>query len=74
MSRIHARNYLSFFWPLLLGLVLVLSGGAAAADSVGKPTGGWRLAEESSPYLRMHQDNPVEWYPWGEEALARAKA
>ncbi|MCR4301724.1 MAG: thioredoxin domain-containing protein, partial [Sulfuricaulis sp.] len=32
------------------------------------------LAEESSPYLRMHQDNPVEWYPWGEEALARAKA
>jgi uncharacterized protein YyaL (SSP411 family) len=27
-----------------------------------------------SPYLRQHADNPVDWYPWGEEALARARA
>ncbi len=33
-----------------------------------------RLANESSPYLLQHQDNPVDWYPWGEEALNRAKA
>jgi uncharacterized protein YyaL (SSP411 family) len=33
-----------------------------------------RLATESSPYLRQHADNPVDWYPWGEEALARARA
>jgi uncharacterized protein YyaL (SSP411 family) len=33
-----------------------------------------RLASETSPYLRQHADNPVEWYPWGPEALARAKA
>ncbi|HEY3353194.1 MAG TPA: thioredoxin domain-containing protein [Polyangia bacterium] len=33
-----------------------------------------RLAREASPYLRQHQDNPVDWYPWGEEALARARA
>ena len=33
-----------------------------------------RLAEETSPYLLQHKDNPVEWYPWGEEALARARA
>ncbi|MGB0889622.1 MAG: thioredoxin domain-containing protein, partial [Solirubrobacterales bacterium] len=32
-----------------------------------------RLAEESSPYLLQHADNPVDWYPWGEEALALAK-
>jgi len=32
-----------------------------------------RLAQESSPYLKQHQDNPVDWYPWGEEALERAK-
>jgi uncharacterized protein YyaL (SSP411 family) len=32
-----------------------------------------RLGGESSPYLRQHQDNPVDWYPWGEEALARAR-
>jgi len=30
------------------------------------------LAQETSPYLRQHQDNPVDWVPWGEEALARA--
>lgn len=33
-----------------------------------------RLADSRSPYLRQHQDNPVDWYPWGEEAFARAKA
>src|SRR6202049_2592272 len=33
-----------------------------------------RLADEQSPYLRQHAYNPVDWYPWGEEALARAKA
>ncbi len=33
-----------------------------------------RLADETSPYLLQHKDNPVEWYPWGEEALARARA
>ena len=32
-----------------------------------------RLAEETSPYLRQHRDNPVDWYPWGEEAFARAR-
>ena len=32
-----------------------------------------RLAGETSPYLQQHKDNPVDWYPWGEEALARAK-
>jgi len=31
-----------------------------------------RLAHETSPYLLQHRDNPVDWYPWGEEALARA--
>jgi hypothetical protein len=31
-----------------------------------------RLASEASPYLRQHADNPVDWYPWGEEAFARA--
>ncbi|MBN1430095.1 MAG: thioredoxin domain-containing protein [Anaerolineae bacterium] len=33
-----------------------------------------RLANETSPYLRQHKDNPVDWYPWGEEALARANS
>ncbi|MBX7099078.1 MAG: thioredoxin domain-containing protein [Myxococcaceae bacterium] len=33
-----------------------------------------RLSTETSPYLRQHQDNPVDWYPWGEDAIARARA
>jgi uncharacterized protein YyaL (SSP411 family) len=33
-----------------------------------------RLADETSPYLLQHKDNPVDWYPWGEEALARARS
>jgi len=32
-----------------------------------------RLAAESSPYLLQHKDNPVDWYPWGEEALSAAR-
>src|SRR6266566_5086550 len=32
-----------------------------------------RLAQETSPYLQQHADNPVDWYPWGEEALKRAR-
>ncbi|MCY3621468.1 MAG: thioredoxin domain-containing protein [Gammaproteobacteria bacterium] len=33
-----------------------------------------RLARETSPYLRQHADNPVDWYPWGEEAIDRARS
>ena len=31
------------------------------------------LAQESSPYLRQHAENPVDWLPWGPTALARAR-
>src|SRR5690242_14417866 len=33
-----------------------------------------RLIDETSPYLLQHAHNPVDWYAWGEEALARARA
>ena len=32
-----------------------------------------RLSQETSPYLRQHANNPVDWYPWGPEALERAR-
>lgn len=32
-----------------------------------------RLAQAASPYLRQHAGNPVDWYPWGEEAFRRAR-
>ena len=39
----------------------------------GPPKYTNRLAKESSLYLRMHAHNPVDWYPWGEEAFAKAR-
>ena len=33
-----------------------------------------RLAGETSPYLLQHAANPVDWYPWGEEALEKARS
>jgi len=33
-----------------------------------------RLIQSASPYLLQHAHNPVDWYPWGEEAIAKAKA
>ena len=32
-----------------------------------------RLSQETSPYLQQHAENPVDWYPWGDEALGRAR-
>jgi uncharacterized protein YyaL (SSP411 family) len=58
-----------------LTLTLILSTSAttpaAAADDKAPAN---RLARETSPYLLLHAHNPVDWYPWGPEALARAKA
>ncbi|KAG0413509.1 hypothetical protein HPB47_009341, partial [Ixodes persulcatus] len=52
---------------------------ACSSSSVSAPTAGGahgpnRLAGEKSPYLLQHANNPVDWYPWGEEAIARAKS
>ena len=52
---------------------------AGAARAADEPPAGTnrppnRLARETSPYLLLHARNPVDWYPWGPEAFARAKA
>ncbi|MDX8412408.1 MAG: thioredoxin domain-containing protein [Mariprofundaceae bacterium] len=66
-----------------LGLaVWLIAGSAMASEPAGgvmlgdmskqaKPVSN-RLIHESSPYLQQHAHNPVDWYPWGEEAFARA--
>src|SRR5437867_4829842 len=41
-------------------------------EGTGRPAN--RLAQETSPYLLQHAQNPVDWYPWGEEALAKARS
>ncbi|MEO8603479.1 MAG: thioredoxin domain-containing protein [bacterium] len=43
-------------------------------DASGAPLFTNRLILEPSPYLRQHAHNPVDWYPWGDEAFARARA
>jgi len=43
-------------------------------DPATAPTPANRLSHETSPYLRQHAHNPVDWYPWGAEALERARA
>ena len=59
---------------LLLNTIWVANADEAALKN---PDGSWkwtnRLIHETSPYLLLHAHNPVEWYPWGDEALARAK-
>ena len=45
-------------------------GGSAGKMGAQKPN---RLSGESSPYLLQHAYNPVEWYPWGEEAFQQAR-
>ena len=51
---------------------MVLSCKADQVDGAGQVKEN-RLAKEVSPYLRLHSKNPVDWYPWGEEAFAKAK-
>lgn len=64
----------------LLVAVLALSSAwllpLVQAQPAAKPPGkrpANRLAKETSPYLLLHAHNPVDWHPWGEEALAKAK-
>lgn len=62
--------------PLWCGLLLALisPGHSLAENPPQAQRAGNRLANESSPYLLLHAKNPVDWYPWGPEALAKAKA
>src|SRR5438309_923064 len=65
--------------PTALGLaaltLLLLSGIAPGDEPKARPQGpANRLAKETSPYLLLHAHNPVDWYPWGPEAFAKAKA
>lgn len=43
------------------------------SNAPSKTAGKNRLASETSPYLLQHAGNPVDWYPWGEEAFQKAK-
>ena len=55
----------------LLVIVLIGATFTYAQEEVHKQN---RLADEKSPYLLQHADNPIDWYPWGEEAFEKAQA
>ena len=83
----NQHSGLTCFVTLLLGANLVNLAPSMAQDKDVSPTRppadgaqaahtkypANRLAKESSPYLLLHAHNPVDWYPWGEEAFAKAK-
>jgi uncharacterized protein len=52
---------------------LVTSSDTFAETTPARPEHTNRLAHEKSPYLLQHAHNPVDWYPWGEEAFAKAR-
>jgi uncharacterized protein YyaL (SSP411 family) len=58
-------------YGLVIGLII--AAGIGVANAADKPGPANRLAKESSPYLRQHAHNPVNWYPWGPEAFEKAK-
>lgn len=69
-----------FSWKKFFGCILLfnlLSIVSADEAALKNPDGSWkwtnRLIHETSPYLLLHAHNPVDWYPWGDEALALAK-
>ena len=49
---------------------LFLKGGGLVDNQKNKPN---RLIKEKSPYLLQHGNNPVQWFPWSEEAFEKAK-
>jgi uncharacterized protein YyaL (SSP411 family) len=68
MSRVPGLFVLLILWALPLP-----TAGADDPKEKTKDAPTNRLARESSPYLLQHAHNPVDWYPWGEEAFAAAK-
>src|SRR3954452_13244333 len=60
--------------PLFADLPPLYGGRSAKTGGAGRTSHMNRLGGETSPYLRQHADNPVDWYPWGDEAFERARA
>ncbi|XP_044494820.1 spermatogenesis-associated protein 20 [Mangifera indica] len=65
------RSPFYFIYPRPIRSCRVLAMAATSASDSHKPSN--RLATEHSPYLLQHAHNPVNWYPWGEEAFAEAR-
>src|SRR5947207_3248120 len=72
---IRPRSFMgSYFRFGILALTWLVTSTPSVADpTAARPEHINRLAHEKSPYLLQHAHNPVDWYPWGEEAFAKAR-
>ncbi|MEX2026461.1 MAG: thioredoxin domain-containing protein, partial [Pirellulaceae bacterium] len=70
---IHLRPALFLFGVFFVANAAIAQEPAPQPAAKAKPKHTNRLAKETSPYLLQHAHNPVDWHPWGEEALAKAK-
>src|SRR6516162_5864105 len=66
----NSRLGLFFFCELLFASSVLVVAGQKPSDRVFTN----RLTDEKSPYLLQHAHNPVDWYPWGEEAFSKARS
>ena len=70
---IVAASMTSHFRFGILALTWLVTSTSSVADPTPAPPEHTnRLAHEKSPYLLQHAHNPVDWYPWGEDAFAKA--
>lgn len=68
----HKKRGIIYQWAAVLSLLIVVSCSSTSQDGGGHLYTN-ALINESSPYLLQHAHNPVNWNPWGEAALAKAK-
>ncbi|GAB2220281.1 hypothetical protein Drorol1_Dr00007925 [Drosera rotundifolia] len=71
LTRLPPRPFPATAAPIVLLFPVMAQG--AASHSVSEERRSNRLGAEHSPYLLQHAHNPVNWYPWGEEAFQEAK-
>ncbi|MGE0190633.1 MAG: DUF255 domain-containing protein [Planctomycetota bacterium] len=73
MARASRRLAVVLALAALVGGPRDVRGEEGGPPDGGPPVVENRLAKERSPYLRQHRTNPVDWYPWADEAFARAR-
>src|SRR5438132_4123084 len=69
----HRRTATGYVRAVTYGVIPFLMAAPAAEVTAAQPQHTNRLAQEKSPYLLQHAHNPVDWYPWGEEAFSKAR-
>jgi uncharacterized protein YyaL (SSP411 family) len=69
----HANRLMVLIAAATLSMLLVARTSAQQAEPATDHQPTNRLAKESSPYLLQHAHNPVDWYPWGDDAFAKAQ-